>query len=187
MTTTGVSESMVVPFPSRPEPFRPQHRAEPFASAAHECSPPAEIATTWESDETVTGVKECVALLPFPSRPLRLSPQHRAVPFASTAHEWEEPAEIATTVVSPETVTGVAESVFVPLPRRPEPFLPQQRADPFANTAHEWVLPAEIATALVSPGTVTGVNEGAEGAMPSSPYALPPQQRTVPFARTAQA
>ena len=59
-------------------------------------------------------------MVPFPSWPLPLKPQHLAVPFANNAHECSPPAAIATAFVRPLTTTGVDESVVVPFPNSPK-------------------------------------------------------------------
>ena len=60
---------------------------------------------------TVTGTTLFV-VVPFPSWPTLLDPQHFAVPPANNAHECILPAEIATAFVPadhPVTATGVVE------------------------------------------------------------------------------
>src|SRR5438046_945041 len=93
-----------------------------------------------------TGV-DALAVVPWPSWPEPLAPQHFTVPFANNAHEWAPPAPIATAVVRPVTATGVDAAVVVPLPNWPEPLAPQHFTVPFANNAHECEPPAAIATA----------------------------------------
>ena len=64
---------------------------------------------------TSTGVVRSV-VVPSPSSPALLSPQHFAVPSVSTAHEWSYPRTTLVAVVMPETSTGVVRSVVVPSP-----------------------------------------------------------------------
>ena len=66
LTTTGVDELVVVPFPNWPSPLLPQHLAVPFANNAHEWPSPAEIATALVRPLTTTGVDELV-VVPFPN------------------------------------------------------------------------------------------------------------------------
>ena len=66
LTTTGVDESVVVPFPNWPSRFAPQHLAVPFAKTAHECEPPPAIATALVNLLTTTGVDES-AWVPSPN------------------------------------------------------------------------------------------------------------------------
>jgi hypothetical protein len=94
LTTTGVDEFVVVPFPNVPKALYPQHSAVPFANNAHEWFWPVEITTAVVTPLTTTGVDEFV-VVPFPNWPLAFRPQHLAVPFANNAHECEPPAAIA--------------------------------------------------------------------------------------------
>jgi hypothetical protein len=56
-------------------------------------------------------------VVPSPSAPLPLLPQHFIVPSASTAHEWEAPRAMLVAVVMPATSTGMVRgAVVVPLP-----------------------------------------------------------------------
>jgi hypothetical protein len=68
------------------------------------------IATALVRPLTTTGIDEFV-VVPLPNSPLKLSPQHLAVPFANNAHEYLSPAVIATALVRPNTITGVDERV----------------------------------------------------------------------------
>ena len=64
---------------------------------------------------TGTGVVRGV-VVPSPSCPFRLLPQHLTVPSVRTAHVAPLPATIATAPVSPLTATGVAPDAPVPSP-----------------------------------------------------------------------
>ena len=86
-----------------------------MASSAQECLPPALIATAVLRPVTTTGV-DALVVVPLPSWPEALAPEHLAVPLASTAHEWLPPALIATAVLRPVTTTAVDALVVVPLP-----------------------------------------------------------------------
>ncbi len=66
---------VVVPFPSSPVPFLPQHSIEPLASSAHECVSPAVIAVALVIPLTGTGVE----LKPF------------VAPFAQLSREVQAP------------------------------------------------------------------------------------------------
>jgi hypothetical protein len=79
---------------------------------------PAEIATAVLNPLTGTGVLE-FAVLPLPKAPVSFSPQHRTVPFATTAQLNWCPDDTATAAVSPLTVTGMVESVVIPFPNCP--------------------------------------------------------------------
>src|SRR5439155_17158281 len=119
--------------------LKPQHLAVPSADKPHEWNPPAPIAVVAVRPLTTTGVGvgETV-VVPFPNSPKVFRPQHRAVPFANTAHEWYWPALIAVAVVRPLTATGVDALVVVSVPISPCMLKAQHWALRFANTAHEW-------------------------------------------------
>ena len=86
--------------------------------------------------DTPTGVVLSV-VVPSPSWPLALEPQHFIVPSVSRAHEWRSPRAMLLAVVMPDTPTGVVLSVVVPSPSWPWLFLPQHFIVPFVSTAHE--------------------------------------------------
>ena len=94
-------------------------------------------------------------VVPSPSSPALLSPQHFAVPSVSTAHEWSVPAITLVVVVMPETSTGVVRSVVVPSPSWPLSFSHQHFTLPSVSKAQEWVIPVSILVAVVMPDTVT--------------------------------
>src|SRR5206468_12447297 len=111
-TVVGVEEFAVLPLPSRPSPLRPQQRALPSCRRAHMWKIPASMATAVVIPLTVTGVGSMRVVggamgAPSPSWPYVLSPQHRIVPSWSRAQVYQPPAERATAVVMPLTVTGV--------------------------------------------------------------------------------
>ena len=64
---------------------------------------------------TETGVDESV-VVPSPSWPSKLCPQHLTVPSDKSVQVWPLPAAIEVEVVIPLIKTGVEESVFVPSP-----------------------------------------------------------------------
>ena len=73
---TGARRSVVVPSPSCPEPLSPQHRTAPPLVTAHVCQPWALTATApLARPLTGTGVRRFV-VVPSPSCPTSLSPQH---------------------------------------------------------------------------------------------------------------
>src|SRR5438309_1355469 len=99
-TDTAVAESLLVPSPSCPSLFRPQHLTVPSAMSAHACCAPTATATAWSTPP--------IAYDP----PLPSNVQQLIVPSASTAHASAPPsAPIATAVLMPATV----ESVLVPI------------------------------------------------------------------------
>ena len=120
------------PLPSWPKLLSPQQRIVPSRRTAQLCSAPGAI-TAGTMPLTVTGVGVGVTGLvgegetrtaPLPSSPQVLSPQQRTVPSCRRAQVYQPPAEIATAVVMPLTVTGVGLKVdgllgtgsLVPLP-----------------------------------------------------------------------
>jgi hypothetical protein len=95
VTATGVGEGMVVPLPNSPLPLPPQHQTEWSDSSAHEWDWPAATAVAPLRPETATGVSQqlhavpasCPVVVPIPSCPWALPPQHNTVPLDSTAQE----------------------------------------------------------------------------------------------------
>src|SRR5688500_2094736 len=128
MTGAGVGlAAPVVPRPSSPTPFPPQHITRRSASAAQ-----TNIASTADAMElafvipgTATGVvlhgfmlvplAHCAGPLVCASAPRPLSPQQRIVPSPSSAQLCSPPAAIATALVMPLTDCGVPVSVVFPL------------------------------------------------------------------------
>jgi uncharacterized membrane protein len=83
-TAIGVDDGVLVPLPSSPKRLLPQHMAVPSARTAHEWSPPALMVVASVMPVTVTAVDGEGVVVPTPSCPEALSPQHLAVPSAST-------------------------------------------------------------------------------------------------------
>src|SRR5947207_792874 len=104
---------------------------------------------------TSTGAGALV-VVPFPSCPAKLSPQHLTVPPPSSAQVCLYPQDTATASSIPTTATGVVASVFVPLPSWPRSLRPQHRTAPPASSAHACWGPADSALAPASPLTATG-------------------------------
>src|SRR5580700_2707335 len=100
--------------------------------------------------ETATGVEELV-VVPLPSSPYSLSPQHSTPPPESSAQVDEPPEEIAVTPLRPVTATGVEEVVVVPSPSSPSPLYPQHSTVPPVSSAQE----PETAVTPVRPETAT--------------------------------
>src|SRR5207249_119337 len=179
----------LVATPSRPSSFRPQQRTVPSCRRAHVCSAPDDAAMALVIPGT--GPDGVVDMEPsgdpLPSWPQVLSPQQRTVPSWRRAQVCQPPAETATAVVMPLTVTGVGLKVdgrlgtgsLVPLPSWPRSFCPQQRTVPSPGSAQVWNPPAVTATA-VSPVTRTGVEDRLGTGLPSWPVSFRPQHCTVP-------
>jgi hypothetical protein len=58
-------------------------------------------------------------LVPIPSSPAKLYPQHSTAPAATIAHVWLLPAAIAKAPLSPATVTACGEQATPPQRRGP--------------------------------------------------------------------
>src|SRR5437588_176529 len=94
-TSIGTRRLVVVPSPSCPYAFQPQHLIPPAPSSAQVWSRPAYSAfTPLPSPTTSTGVERDTCV-PSPSRPLPLNPQHFTPPLAVSAHAWRSPTAIA--------------------------------------------------------------------------------------------
>jgi hypothetical protein len=127
-TATGVLLLLVVPSPSWPTLFRPQHRTVPSASSAQVWSSAAAIwACLSGRPVTVTGTL-LLLVVPLPSCPQLFSPQHQAPPLWTSAHVWVPPVATDWTWDSPLTLTGVVLSVMVLLPSSPQLLSPQHRS-----------------------------------------------------------
>src|SRR5947208_1469393 len=118
-TVTGVNASAVVPLPSRPSLFWPQHCAEPPWRRVQLCATPDVMAVAVVIPVTVAEGVVAIAplVVPLPSWPKLLSPQQRTVPSWRSAQVCSAPAATAAGMI-PLTVTGVEELVVVPLPSR---------------------------------------------------------------------
>src|SRR6266542_2403776 len=93
--TSGLGDDSVTPSPSCPDVFAPQHQTVPSVRRAHECEPPATIASTFVRPVTGTGTL-LESNVPLPSSPLSFAPQQLTVPFPSIAQVWRAPAATAT-------------------------------------------------------------------------------------------
>jgi hypothetical protein len=96
-----------------------------------------------------------------------------------SAHVWVPPALTATTPESPDTATGIDESVVVPLPTWPYEFRPQHRTEPPFMSTQTYPLPDEMPRAPDNPVTCTGLIESSVVPFPSWPEEFNPQHRTV--------
>ena len=97
-TSTGVKRFVVVPSPSAPSMFRPQHLTAPLVVSAQVCDHPATTATTpLVRPLTSTGVGRNAAGVPSPIWPYLFEPQHLRPPPPVIAQAWLRPAATATT------------------------------------------------------------------------------------------
>src|SRR4030042_2889486 len=119
-TSTGVPRLTVVPSPSPPEAFSPQHFTPPVSISAQLCRCPVAAAfTPCESPNTRTGERLSVAV-PSPSWPLVFDPQHSNPPLESSAQACDHPAAIDfTPPVMRLTACGRLLERIVPLPNCP--------------------------------------------------------------------
>jgi hypothetical protein len=140
LETTGVERSAVVPSPSCPEAFDPQHNTDP-ETTEQLCAPPAATAVA-PLAIAVTGVGLGVRV-PFPSWPEALAPQHCTAPLAVTAQVCACPADTASAPDErPETASAKARGAVVPSPSCPWSFNPQHRRPPPSATAQPCEPPA---------------------------------------------
>src|SRR3990172_8273091 len=94
-TSTGVLLQVVVPLPSWPSSLEPQHLTPPPVVSAQVWLVPAATALTpLARPETSTGTLFSI-VMPFPSSPLSLEPQHLPPPSLVSAQVWSAPAAIA--------------------------------------------------------------------------------------------
>src|SRR5580693_7226994 len=143
--------------------------------------------TPFESFETETGTWRFF-MVPSPSWPNMLSPQHITPPSIS-AHVCRPPAAMAETPdVRPMTATGVRLCALEPFPSWPEPLSPQHQTAPVVDSAQVCRSPAATAAiGDVRPMTGTGsVVAVVAEPFPSCPSRLPPQHWTPPDMVTAQ-
>lgn len=98
-------------------------------------------------------------VLPIPSSPNVLSPQHHSslmVPTGTTAHVCLYATVSSDGVERPDTLLGVPVSIWAPLPSCPLSLRPQQYVVPLFVTAQECCPPAARST-MVSPASAMGV------------------------------
>ena len=108
VTSIGEVLCVVVPSPSCPELLRPQHLTPPPDSRAQECEPPTAIAITPEVRPfTSTGV-ELFIVVPLPSLPFELLPQHFTPPSMVNAQLCDVPVRTCSIPdVRPVTAEGM--------------------------------------------------------------------------------
>src|SRR5947209_6317359 len=113
MTGPGAARWFVVPSPSWPKSFAPQHATLVSPSSAHECCRPTQTFFTLETPVTCTGLElDIIALLP--SWYLSFRPQHQTLPSLSAAQLCAPPPlDSFFTVVESGTLVGIGRSVVV--------------------------------------------------------------------------
>ena len=192
-TFTGAAhkEPHACPSPNWPKVFWPQHWTPPVAVCAQVWKNPASRATGVPvSPTTSTGTVRSM-VLPSPSSPNRLKPQHLTSPAVVSAQVWRPPTAMAATpLVSPVTSTGLLRCVVVPSPTSPVLFQPQHLAPPVVVRAQVWWPPeTTAATPPVSPATSVGVVQTTLPQLcpsPNWPFSFFPQHVTAPNMVRAQ-
>src|SRR2546426_12250059 len=115
LTVTGVGLTVVglpgtgplVPLPSWPKSFSPQHCTVPLARSAQVWKPPAVTAMAVVIPVTRTGATELnVVVAGSPRWPESLRPQHCTVPFPRGGQEGKPPALTAAAPPDPAAATG---------------------------------------------------------------------------------
>ena len=121
VTSTGELRFVVVPSPSWPHALYPQHFKLLPVTVAHvdrELLASIEM-TPLLSPATLTGTL-LLLLVPSPSSPSLLRPQHFAAPVVSTAHVCSQPAAIeATFALNELTLVGTERYEFDASPNCP--------------------------------------------------------------------
>jgi hypothetical protein len=140
-TATGTLRLSVVPSPTCPSLFRPQHFTTPACNTAH-AWPPSRLPPTCSRTTPLVIPATCLdsvrfVVVPSPTCPALFLPQHRPDPPSVTTHVVESPAVTCSTpVASPLTATGSVQSLVVPSPTCPYVFRPQHFTAPPFVTAH---------------------------------------------------
>jgi hypothetical protein len=199
ITSTGELRWVVLPSPSWPAPFSPQHLIVPSMSRAHvwppRLTPPPPLSATMFASgrppnerSTSTGVCRLPPDVPSPTWPASLNPQHFAPAAEVTAHPCMPPTPIPDAgPLSAMTSTGPRGALAVPSPSCPPTSHPQHLAVPVERRAHEWYRPVPTSTApLPRSNTFTGVVDPVVVPSPSWPLSLRPQHRTWPAVVMAQ-
>jgi hypothetical protein len=126
-------------------------------------------------------------VVPSPSWPRLLSPQHSTAPLARTAQVWLAPAVTDTASSMPNTATGRVRWLVLASPSWPRALSPQHTTAPERRTAQVCVEPTATCVASSRPATSVGIGiSGDSMPGPSWPLRLVPQHITRPLARTAQ-
>src|SRR5437867_8719544 len=174
-TGVGADRGVVVPSPSSPKNWVPQHRAEPFAPRAQACPLPVTTDSNNSPPTTRTG-SALQTNLPSPSSPLRSDPQQYTCPVSVMPHVcgvFGPDACTSAQTISPTTGRGSAREVIVPSPSWPKVLAPQQWACPPMFRPHAKRAPAATDRKWTSAGTSVGC-----------PAKSPPQQSASPTKST---
>jgi len=188
-TGAGEERDTLVPSPSWPLPFCPQHTTppdvirpqeceEPVASSANGPIPIAVIGVTVGDGVTTIGADACpttsagalrVSTIPSPSWPLELSPQQTETPVVVIAQACVAPTAISSTSrsLAGDTATGRLRLTVEPSPSWPEEFEPQQYAAPVDAIPHVVLPPAAIRAKRIPDDTATAMGNIEEDGVPS--------------------
>src|SRR4051794_21057565 len=186
-TGTGCGWTRWSAFPSCPSSLAPQHQAEPSVRTPQLCRPPTVTLAQVLSVPTRTGRPATLGVLPIPSCPWSLSPQHHSEPSVRVAQVWNQPVltdahaasrPVPVPVPTPTPVptrTGCGLGAPRPVPSCPKLSRPQHHSVP------SWRIPQVVAPLVlivaqeVSVPTRTGVVRAARVPSPSWPKVLRPQ------------
>ncbi len=181
-TQSGDALYVRVPTPPWPYASSPQQYSVPEVVTAQLFLKPAATAATPPLRPIgEAGVRRPV-VVPSPSWPKPLLPQHSVPPDVITAQVWASPpSSEATPPPTAEATTGTVWLVVEPSPSWPLAFAPQHTTMPLVFSAQVWYAPAAMAdTPLARPETATGVELSVKEAFPSWPPRLLPQHLTAP-------
>jgi hypothetical protein len=124
-------------------------------------------------------------VVPSPTWPQLLRPQHQACPLPSSAQLCTDPVLtwLKVTPTGCDTATGVKLGLRLPIPSCPLLLAPQQYSCPLPSSPQVWLLPVVSDTKVSPPDccTATGVLRGVV-VVPSPSWPLPfsPQQYACP-------
>jgi hypothetical protein len=130
-------------------------------------------------------------VVPSPTAPVELAPQHHSVPSLFRAHVCAQPATIPVLFV-PAALTstgdGFGAGAVVPSPSWPESLRPQHHSVPSPLRAQVYDSPVATSTTLLPRIVIcTGESLGGDGApSPSWLEALCPQHQRLPSSFRAQ-
>src|SRR4051794_12085794 len=150
---------VVLPVPSWPLSFQPQHHSVYVVARMAQVAPsPAATATYRFAESTCTGLYWSV-VLPMPSWPTQLPPQHHRVLSVLMAQVASLPAATVAQLVAVPTWTRVERPTLSPWPRA-SPANPTHQMVPSLRMAHMWVSPMATYCQVPSAPTWLGLCTG---------------------------
>jgi len=104
-----------------------------------------------ESSFTFSGVEKVTVIVPSPTSPPELLPQHHALPSLASPQVCVMPTAIE--VHFNVVITGVGRSAaaFPPVPSSPAMFEPKHEAVPSPVSVHTWVVPTATCAQVAVP------------------------------------